>query len=139
MTVVDFYGDYTANTICSLFPPTQTITPSNSLCKTYLLFGGTINQTTFVGLDCDGFPFDFFLEVYDTQIFCAQSIAIAFGDGSFQYLGGCPIPTPTATPTPTDPFTGTTQTPTPSPTNTLTPSATITPIVTGKQIGRAHV
>ena len=111
----------TTSTTTPTVTPTQTITPSNSLCKTYLLFGGTINQTTFVGLDCDGFPFDFFLEVYDTQIFCAQSIAIAFGDGSFQYLGGCPIPTPTATPANT---TTPTNTPSITPTNTETPTTT---------------
>lgn len=34
VTVVDFYGDYTANTICSLFPPTQTITPSPTATPT---------------------------------------------------------------------------------------------------------
>ena len=34
VTVVDYYGDYTASTICSLFPPTQTITPSPTLTPT---------------------------------------------------------------------------------------------------------
>ena len=28
VTVVDYYGDYTASTVCSLFPPTPTMTPS---------------------------------------------------------------------------------------------------------------
>jgi hypothetical protein len=28
VTVVDYYGDYTANTVCSLFGPTPTLTPS---------------------------------------------------------------------------------------------------------------
>lgn len=34
VTVVDFYGDYTATTVCSLFPPTQTITPSPTATPT---------------------------------------------------------------------------------------------------------
>jgi hypothetical protein len=34
VTVVDYYGDYTANTICSLFPPTATITPSPTATPT---------------------------------------------------------------------------------------------------------
>ena len=34
VTVVDYYGDYTASTICSLFPPTQTITPSPTVTPT---------------------------------------------------------------------------------------------------------
>jgi hypothetical protein len=34
VTVVDYYGDYTASTICSLFPPTQTITPSPTATPT---------------------------------------------------------------------------------------------------------
>jgi hypothetical protein len=105
--------------------PTQTITPSNSLCKTYLLFGGVTNQTSFVGTDCNGFVFDFFLEVFDTLIFCAQNIIIVDGDGSVTNLGGCPLPTPTATPTNTE---TPTNTPSVTPTNTETP--TNTPSVT---------
>jgi len=31
---VDYYGDYTASTVCSLFPPTQTITPSPTVTPT---------------------------------------------------------------------------------------------------------
>jgi hypothetical protein len=34
VTVVDYYGDYTASTICSLFPPTQTMTPSPTVTPT---------------------------------------------------------------------------------------------------------
>jgi hypothetical protein len=34
VTVVDYYGDYTANTVCSLFPPTATITPSPTATPT---------------------------------------------------------------------------------------------------------
>ena len=34
VTVVDYYGDYTASTVCSLFPPTQTITPSPTTTPT---------------------------------------------------------------------------------------------------------
>ena len=34
VTVVDYYGDYTANTVCSLFPPTATITPSPTVTPT---------------------------------------------------------------------------------------------------------
>jgi hypothetical protein len=34
VTVVDYYGDYTASTVCSLFPPTQTITPSPTVTPT---------------------------------------------------------------------------------------------------------
>jgi len=34
VTVVDYYGDYTASTVCSLFPPTQTITPSPTMTPT---------------------------------------------------------------------------------------------------------
>lgn len=34
VTVVDYYGDYTATTVCSLFPPTQTITPSPTATPT---------------------------------------------------------------------------------------------------------
>jgi len=105
--------------------PTNTVTPSNSLCKTYLLFGGTSNQTTFAGIDCNGFAYDFFLEVFDTLIYCAESVVIVDGDGSATYLGGCPLPTPTATPTNTS-----TQTPTPSVTSSNTPTPTETPTQT---------
>jgi len=122
------------NTTTPTVTPTNTVTPSNSLCKTYLLFGGTTNQTTFVGTDCDGFTYDFFLDVLESLVFCAQSISIADGDGSVTYLGGCPLPTPTATPTntatktPTPSVTTTnTQTPTQTPTNTNTPTNTQTP------------
>jgi hypothetical protein len=34
VTVVDFYGDYTASTICSLLAPTPTITPTNTATQT---------------------------------------------------------------------------------------------------------
>jgi len=34
VTVVDYYGDYTASTVCSLFPPTQTMTPSPTVTPT---------------------------------------------------------------------------------------------------------
>jgi hypothetical protein len=34
VTVVDYYGDYTATTVCSLFPPTPTITPSPTVTPT---------------------------------------------------------------------------------------------------------
>jgi hypothetical protein len=34
VTVVDYYGDYTANTVCSLFPPTPSITPSPTVTPT---------------------------------------------------------------------------------------------------------
>lgn len=34
VTVIDYYGDYTATTICSLFPPTATITPSPTATPT---------------------------------------------------------------------------------------------------------
>ncbi len=34
VTVVDFYGDYTASTVCSLFPPTPSITPSPTVTPT---------------------------------------------------------------------------------------------------------
>ena len=34
VTVVDYYGDYTASTVCSLFPPTPTITPSPTVTPT---------------------------------------------------------------------------------------------------------
>ena len=77
----------TTNTTTPTNTPTNTVTPSNSLCKTYLLFGGTTNQTTFAGIDCDGFPYDFFLEVFDTLTYCAQSVIIVDGDGFATYLG----------------------------------------------------
>jgi hypothetical protein len=105
--------------------PTNTQTPTNSLCKTYLLFGGTTNQTTFAGIDCDGFAYDFFLDVFQTDTICAQTVIIVDGDGFATYLGGCPLPTPTATPTNTA-----TNTPTPSNTSTNTPTPTQTPTVT---------
>jgi hypothetical protein len=34
VTVVDYYGDYTATTVCSLFPPTPSITPSPTVTPT---------------------------------------------------------------------------------------------------------
>ena len=34
VTVIDYYGDYTATTVCSLFPPTPTITPSPTTTPT---------------------------------------------------------------------------------------------------------
>ena len=34
VTVVDYYGDYTASTICSLFPPTPTMTPTSTTTPT---------------------------------------------------------------------------------------------------------
>jgi hypothetical protein len=34
VTVVDFYGDYTANTVCSIFAPTPTATPTNTATPT---------------------------------------------------------------------------------------------------------
>ena len=105
--------------------PTNTQTPTNSICKTYLLFGGVTNQTSFVGIDCDGFVFDFFLDVFETLIFCAENIVIADGDGTATYLGGCPLPTPTATPTNTS-----SNTPTPTVTSTNTATPTNTPSVT---------
>ena len=122
----------TTSTTTPTVTPTQTITPSNSLCKTYLLFGGTINQTSFVGTDCDGFPIDLFLDVLETLIVCGRNIVVADGDGSVTYLGGCPLPTPTATPTNTTTPTNTpsntaSNTPTPSVTSTVTPTVTNTP------------
>jgi len=106
-----------------------------------LLFGGIQNQTTFVGIDCDGFAFDTFLDVYATQVICAESVQIADGDGNITLLGSCPLPTPTQTPTntvtktPTQTQTPTqtnTKTPTQTPTNTMTqtPTNTITPTQT---------
>ncbi len=128
----------TTSTTTPTVTPTQTITPSNSLCKTYLLFGGTINQTSFVGTDCDGFPIDLFLDVLDTLILCGRNIVVADGDGSVTYLGGCPLPTPTATPTNTLTPTNTasvTPTNTSTPTNTasVTPTNTETPTPTNTE------
>lgn len=34
VTVVDYYGDYTASTVCSLFPPTPTTTPTPTVTPT---------------------------------------------------------------------------------------------------------
>ena len=34
VTVVDYYGDYTASTVCSLLPPTPTVTPSPTVTPT---------------------------------------------------------------------------------------------------------
>ena len=118
--------------------PTNTQTPTNSICKTYLLFGGVTNQTSFVGTDCDGFVFDFFLEVFDTLIFCAENIIIADGDGTATYLGGCPLPLPTTTPTNTASNTPTptvtiTNTSTPTNTPSITPTNTETPTPTNTE------
>ncbi len=54
VTVVDFYGDFTASTICSIFPPsptptqtpTQTLTPTPSeVCQSLCLIAVSINES----------------------------------------------------------------------------------------------
>jgi hypothetical protein len=126
------------NTTTPTITPTNTRTPNqtptNSICKTYLLFGGTQNQTTFVATNCDGFSYSFFLDVYTTQVICAESVQIADGDGSITLLGSCPLPTPTPTKTLTPTKTPTqTQTPTNTTTQTQTPTNTTTQTETPTQ------
>ena len=64
VVVIDYYGDYSARTICSLFPPTATITPSPTVTPTVtpsgvcpeLCFIAISNQTNYGPLqfNCNG-------------------------------------------------------------------------------------
>lgn len=47
--VVDYYGDYTATTICSLFGPTPTMTPTTTTTPT-MTPSGTIPQLCFISI-----------------------------------------------------------------------------------------
>ena len=108
--------------------PSHTPTPSNTpgVCKTYQLYGGS-TDTTFVGKNCDGFPFQVQVQAFQTTVTCATEVIIIQGNGTYVSIGSCPLPTPTPTVTPTN---TSSNTPTPSITATKTPTQTTTQTTT---------
>ena len=90
------------NTSTQTQTPSHTPTPSNTpgVCKTYQLYGGN-TDTTFVGKNCNGFPFQVQVQAFQTIVTCATEVIIIQGDGTYVSIGSCPLPTPTPTVTPT--------------------------------------
>ena len=69
---------------------TPTVTPTNDICKQFVFFGGTNDNTTFAGIDCNGFAYDVLVNVETTINYCAQTVIVVNGDGNSDYIGACP-------------------------------------------------
>lgn len=70
--------------------PTQTPTqtPSSPFCKKYSFNGGT-TDTLFVGIDCNGFNYDFTVTAGSTYIGCVASYIVVDGNGFATYINPC--------------------------------------------------
>ena len=69
---------------------TPTVTPTNDICKEFVFFGGINDNTTFAGIDCNGFAYDVLVNVETTINYCAQTVIVVNGDGNSDYIGACP-------------------------------------------------
>ena len=69
---------------------TPTVTPTNDICKEFVFFGGINDNTTFAGIDCNGFAYDVLVNVGTTINYCAQTVIVVNGDGNSDYIGACP-------------------------------------------------
>jgi hypothetical protein len=70
--------------------PTITPTPTIPFCRRFTFFGGTgVDDTIFVGKDCNGFDYSLDLLPYQSQTNCVSTYSVISGNGSATYINPC--------------------------------------------------
>jgi hypothetical protein len=70
--------------------PTITTTPTIPFCRRFTFFGGTgVDDTVFVGKDCNGFDYFISLQPFDSETSCISTYSIVSGSGSATYINPC--------------------------------------------------
>jgi len=79
-------------TITPTTTPTPTITPTltTPYCRSFTFFGGTgVDDTIFVGKDCNGFDYSLDLLPYQSQTNCVSTYSVVSGNGTATYINPC--------------------------------------------------